>query len=221
MFQATRMENPTISQGETGAAYVDTPRGIFTAGGIWFGTREADLKEYAGELLEKAPLDFLIRQTELWLRFPQTVSLWLIPLLLFSLGIPETVLIVLSTYLVLESTGALLVNRLFSPFLRFMDHVGVQAGLYIITLSVLGASGFHMGVITGLLGFILFRWGLIEKLFKVLFQWFRQKFYPLPYPDQILKSLMIRYALYHRIDLPQLAEMEGDILRRLNRLRKK
>ena len=215
------MENPTIDSGSAGGVYVDTPRGIFTASGIWFASREAELENYAGKLLEKISLERLVKEAEIWIRSAQTLTLWLLPVLLMIQKPLVSVAISFVFYFCWESFGALMVNRLFTPFLRFLDNVAAQAGLYIIVLSMLGMQGQHIAVIAGLVSFILLRWGVLNRLLKNGFEWLRSRFFPLPHPDQILKSLIIRYALYFRIDLPQLAEMERGILQRLNQFRKR
>ena len=78
------MKFPRLHSAET--IFVDTPEGIFTASGVWFRTREASLYAYAGPVFDHEPLPRLLTQAEVWLRSPQTLALWLLPLLLFTMS---------------------------------------------------------------------------------------------------------------------------------------
>ena len=45
--------------GAEAPTFVDMPNGIFTASGVWFHVREADLQEWAGPVLESRPVERL------------------------------------------------------------------------------------------------------------------------------------------------------------------
>ena len=91
------MKFPRLHSAET--TFVDTPEGIFTASGVWFRTREASLHAYAGLVFDREPLTRLLTQAELWLRSPLTLTLWLLPLLLFVITPLQAVLAALVVYI--------------------------------------------------------------------------------------------------------------------------
>jgi hypothetical protein len=94
----------------------------------------------------------------------------------------------------------------------WLDIPVVQGLYYVFVLSALAAQGRYTALAIGLVGFILLRWGLIERALKPLMQPLLRALYTLPLPDQILRALIIRMALNRRQSLPQLDAMQQDIL---------
>src|SRR5690606_26205907 len=66
------------------ATFVETPAGLFTAGGVWFHTSEASLRAYAKSVLQRVPLPELLAQAQVWLRSAQTLALWVLPFVLLA-----------------------------------------------------------------------------------------------------------------------------------------
>ena len=95
--------------------YVDTPQGIYTDALIWFRTREAWLKEYAGAVLEHRPIDKLLYDAAVWLRSPQVLALWLLPVLLIIVDPLRAGVATLVVYLAWQLLGPALVVRRLVP----------------------------------------------------------------------------------------------------------
>lgn len=193
--------------------YVALPGGLVTADGTLFRTSEAALQDYAGAVLEREPLPLLIAQAETWLRSPQTLALWLLPFLLVT-GPPWTAaLVTLAAYIGWTLAAPGLVTR---PLLRgfgWLEQVAGQALLYIGILSWLGQNGHYAALATGLAGFVLLRWGVIGWLLRPL-QPFIDRRYPLRRPDQVLRAIIIRAALKHRLPLPEVDAIAAQMLER-------
>jgi len=198
--------------------FVDTPRGIFTSGGIWFRTREASLREYAGGVLDHVPLPRLLGMAETWLRSGETLVLWLLPALLFE---PVSgVFITLVLYAIWKALLPVLVTRSEIKVFSRLDHVFLQAAYYIIVLSLYGMSGRPAAVWIGLAGFILVRWQLLPRLFDLILQPVWRWMYKAPLADQVMHALIVRMALKYNVRLRDLDLMEAQIRDTLNRKHK-
>jgi hypothetical protein len=94
----------------------------------------------------------------------------------------------------------------------WLDIAVVQGLFYVFVLSALAAQGRYTALAVGLVGFVLLRWGLIERALQPLVQPLVDALYALPLPDQILRAFIVRMALNRRLSLPQLDAMQQDIL---------
>jgi hypothetical protein len=204
------------SLAENHSTYIDTPRGIFTAAGTWFHTTEDALKEYAGPLIERVPISRLIASAESWFRSPGVVIIWATPFLLWNTGLLLTTLADVFLFLLFALWGPLLANQWALPLLRILENVLAQAMLYVASMSFFALGGRFDLMAFGLVLFILVRWGLIEKAFNLSLDPMRKRLYQFPYADQVLKSVMVRAALKHRVSLPELDRMERFIMNNLH-----
>lgn len=199
------------------ATYVDTPNGLFTAAGIWFGATEKDVEQYAGPVLERRSLAWLLGRAEIWLRSPETLALWGLPIFL---TLADPVLAAVATVLLYVGW------RIFGPsfvllpaasVLAVLDHVLLQGLYYVFMLSRLLAMEQLVAVVVGLVGFVLLRWGLAAWATEAVVRPLHGRLYRLPVPDQILRAFITRVALRHRLSLPHLDRMERRILENWNR----
>lgn len=204
------MESSRLHQED--AAYVDTPYGIFTAEGIWFHIREEGLRTYAAALLEDISLEQLLQWAALWMRSPQIVTLWLLPVALWFLPPVAAALLVPGLFMTWRVLSPSVMSETAVRMADWLDVAVVQGLYYVFVLSALAAQGRYAALAIGLIGFILLRWGLIERALKPLMQPLLRALYTLPLPDQILRALIIRMALNRRQPLPQLDAMQQDIL---------
>jgi hypothetical protein len=97
--------------------------------------------------------------------------------------------------------------------LRVLEKPLVQAALYIAVLSYLGAQGSVGAVGVGLAGFVLMRWRVLPLALRPVLKLLRRPLYTLPPPDQVLRAFVLRAALRHDIDLPQLEQLKRDLRR--------
>jgi len=194
-------------------AFLDTPGGLITASGVHFHTTRALLEQYAGPVLEKVGLDTLVGRAEVWLRSGQTVALWSLALLLLVLPSLGAAFAALTIYLAWETLGPSFVSRRLVAVLRVLEKPIVQAVLYIAVLSYLGSQGNVGAVGVGLGGFVLMRWRVLPLALRPVLKLLRRPLYTLPPPDQVLRAFVLRAALRHDIDLPQLERLKRDLRR--------
>lgn len=201
----------------TGTSFVDTPRGIFTAAGVWFRTTQDELERYAGGVLEHESIEQLIERTEVWLRSAQTLTVWLFPAFLLLIDPLPAALAALTIFIGWRSLGPSLVTRSLERVLRVLDFVWLQGAYYVGLLSYFAAVEHFAGVWAGLAGFILIRWGIVEKVTDLLVRLIWGTLYRMPIADQILRAFIIRAALKYHVSLPQLDQLERRIVERFSK----
>lgn len=188
--------------GSAGAvAFVETPSGLFSAGGYWFRTRVSGLEAYAGEVLAREPLHDLIRRAEYILGLPKTLAVWLLVALLVVMPPLVAVLIAVGAYVLASLARPLLAGDWLAAVLRVLENPAVQAFAYVFALSMLAARGEITAVVVGLAGFIVLRWGGLEFLLARPMDKVAAASYDLPMPDAVLRALLVRAAI--RLGVPQ------------------
>ncbi len=199
------------------ASFIETPNGIFTAAGHWFHTTIADLKHYADPVLAHRSIEWLLRMAERWLGSPKTLMLWSIPPLLWTLGVLPTLVIALAVYILFGLWAPVLTSLTVSPLLGLLDQVWAQGLFYIVGMSWFAMNDQFLLMGIGLVLFVLIRWGVVDQLMQPLLRKVHARMYAVPFEDQVLKSVIVRAAMKHRVSLPELDEMERFILNRLTR----
>ncbi len=199
------------------STYVDTPQGIFTDAAIWFRTREASLKEYAGAVLRHRSLSQLLSDAAVWLRSPQTLALWLLPALLLLLNTAQAALTTLLVFLAWHTLGPSLVSRNAIAALRVLELAALQALVYVGALSWMAASDRITAVIVGLASFVLLRWGVLWLVLAPIVKVIRAPLYRMPIPDHVLRAVIVRAALHHRVTLADFSPIEKSITQYLER----
>lgn len=199
--------------------YIDTPYGLLTEGGRWYHVTEQDVQEYAGAVLDHVPLGQLLRWADSWIESARTVVAWALPGMLWGLPAEwaggSAVLLFVAWALLSPALPSLLAVRLVS----MLDHVLAQAFYYVTTMSALAAAEMYAALGVGLLGFVLLRWGVLGAAIGYIVRPLRQMLYPLPVADQVLRGLIVRVALKHRLSLPQVDDITRDILNNLHSYR--
>ncbi len=208
------MKAPTVDKN---ASFIETPNGIFTAAGNWFHTTVEALQAYAGPVLVHKTVAKLLHNAELWLRSPNTLVLWVSPFLLLQFGIAPTILAGVVLYFVFSIWGPLFLTETATPLLSILDHVLTQALFYIVGMSWFAMNSHYALMSTGLLIFILLRWGMIGSLFQPWVQKLRDRMYKVPYEDQILKTVIVHAAMKHKVSLPELDKMERLIMKQIHK----
>lgn len=194
------------------STYVNTPYGMVSADGRWYHIPEGAVREYAGPVLDYVSLDTLVGWADAWIASPRTVTLWGLPVLLGVLPPGWAVGAALALYggwMVLSPAlpwigGVRLVSGL--------SHVGLQALYYALTLSILAGLGQLAAMGVGLVGFVLLRWNIVDRMGGVVRQWVHPRLYPLPVADQVLRALIVRAALKHRVQVSQVEALTTAIL---------
>lgn len=203
-------------QGSSSPPYVDTPYGILTEGGRWYHVTEQDVQDYAGAVLDHVSLEQLLRWADTWVDSAKTIALWGLPLLLWGLptgwAVGGTLVLFLGWALLSPALPSLLAVRA----VALLDHVLAQALYYGITMSAFAAAEMYGAVGVGLGGFVLLRWGVLEWGAGYLIRPLQRMLYPLPVADQVLRGLIVRVALKHRLSVPQVDDITKDIIENLN-----
>ena len=214
-FDVHAMKRLRFHRAET--TFVDTPEGIFTDSGLWFRTREAWLEDYAGAVFDREPLARLLAHAEVWLRSAQTLTLWLLPFFLMVISPLQAALAALVVYVGWRSLGPSFVSRALLHVFRLLDVVLLQAFYYVLILSALAAQEHFVALGVGLGGFILLRWGLVRLATRPIVEWIWGTLYRMPVPDHVLRALIVRAALKHRISIPEFDRIEQEIIKNLKR----
>jgi len=192
--------------------YVNTPYGMVTASGRWYHIPEEGVREYAGDVLEYVSLDQLLRWADAWGRSPRTATVWTLPPLLWVFAPHWAALMALGLFVGWALVSPGLPSLVGARLGTWLDHSLVQAFYYVVVLSALAALEQYGDVVVGLSGFVLLRWGVVEWLLRPLLRPVWRLLYPLPVTDQILRGLIVRVALKHRLALPQVDALTKDIL---------
>lgn len=192
--------------------YVDTPYGIMTAAGHWYHVTEQDLRDYAGDVFEYITLERLLQWADVWVGSATTVVLWALPVLLWSLPDEWAVAGGIVLYIGWAAASPALPSLLAVRAVSALDHVLAQALYYVGVMSAMAAAEQYTEVAIGLSGFVLLRWGVVRWVFEYGLQPLRRRLYPLPVADQVLRGLIVRVALRHRLSLPQVDAITQDIL---------
>jgi hypothetical protein len=193
--------------------YVDTPYGMLTGAGQWYHVREEDVREYAGAVLDHVSLDQLLQWADAWVESPRTVTLWVLPALLWTMPAAWAALTSLSLYVVWATASPSLPTLVGARVGQWLEHVLPQALYYVLVLSMLAGAARYIAVGAGLLGFMLLRWGVVQWALNPLLRPLQRQLYPLPVADQVLRGLIVRVALRHRLSVPQLDAITTDILK--------
>ncbi|MFB6098632.1 MAG: hypothetical protein ABEK84_05890 [Salinibacter sp.] len=195
--------------------YVDTPYGILTEGGRWYHVTKQGVEDYAGAVLDHVSLEQLLRWADTWVDSAKAITLWALPVLLW--GVPVgwaaagALLLFVGWALVSPALPSLLAVRVVSV----LDHVLAQSLYYVFAMSAFAAAERVGAVAVGLCGFILLRWGVLEWAAGYVVRPLQRALYPLPVADQVLRGLIVRVALKHRLSLPQVDDITEDILENL------
>jgi hypothetical protein len=197
--------------------FLDTPRGLVTANGTQYRTNVAQLRAYAGPILDRVGLERLIDLSERTLQAPQTLALVGLPLLLLGLAPAWAALIALSLAALAFVWTPLLAGPSVARAWRVLGLVPVQLVLYLFVLSLLAAQGALTSVAIGLLGFVLLRWGVVTWALDRLLGPLADRLNRLPRPDATLRALIVRTALRSGLPNAQIDAMQRNLIRFLPR----
>jgi hypothetical protein len=199
-------------------SYIDTPRGIFSGAGIWFHTREEQLREFAGDVLKHESIEELLSQTGTWLRSGRVVAIWGLLGALMTVPPLPAVLGALVVYIIWELIGPQLVNRPMIRAFGLLERPGVQMAGYVLGLSLLAHADAYWSVGTGLAGFIFVRWELLSRVADPLIDRVRTFIYVLPVADHVLRLVILRAAMKYDVSQPDIDRMEQEVLELMRRI---
>lgn len=207
------MKNKSSGQAE----YVELPTGLFTAGGLWFHTTEASLREFAGPVIDRVGIEALLSQSGIWYRSADPATAFFFLVMLVLVPPLQAASLAVIFYLIWD---ALLSQFVFPSVIRFTGRLSspfIQGLAYLVVLSRLGTLGHPYAVLAGLVGFVLIRWGVIRSIAGRISRRFGGSKNAIPRTDRILRSLIIQYALSLGITLPSTESYERRVLEIWNR----
>lgn len=202
-----------------GTDFVELPNGIFTADGVWFHTSESLLEEFAPGVLERCPLRQLLADATTWLNLPVTATAWLLPLYLLMTEPAVAGLAGLLTWTFVSVLAPFVVFPSIIRPVRLLSHPIGQGFFYVATLSYFAAAGEFAAAGVGIAGFILLRWGLVDRVLLPVVRLLPAPGPELPRSDQVLRNLVVRNAMRFGVDMPEIDRMERRILQIWNRRR--
>ncbi len=191
--------------------FADTGRFIVTDHGTVYSSTEVSLEEYAPGLLDRVPLGRVLEESDLWLRLPMNLSLWVLPAGLLQGGPWIGATGMVSMYV----AAAVLTPSGFSvyavPVARLLDRVTLQALYFILTLSIMAQTGRFPELWTGVAGFVVLRWSLLSRLLEPAVERAARALYRMPVADQVLRSVITKHAIRLGISIPSLKRIEDDV----------
>lgn len=192
--------------------FVETPHGLFTADGVWFHTTLAQLRDFSPDVVDRVGADRLVTDASAWTRIPTHAAVWVLLLTLMVASPLQAALASLVTHVFLSIWGPLLVRPGGARLAHWLGIALVQGLAYVGVLSALAAGGRLGAVGAGLAGFVLLRWGLVDRLVQPLVRHAPGMTRTLPAPDRTLRNLIIRYAMKMGRNTGEVDRMERRML---------
>ena len=194
--------------------------GLFTADGIWFHTTVDSLTAFAPDVVSRIGLDRLIAEATAWSRIPTHAGIWMLLVVLAVSGTWQAVVASLASFLILAIWGPILVRPGLARAARRIASPIFQGLRYVFVLSALAMSGHLVAMVVGLAGFVLYRWGIVDRVAVPLVERAPGVSTRLPAPDRTLRNLMIRYAFSLGAYTEEVEAMEETMIKLWNYRRK-
>lgn len=208
-----------MTESKSSPYWVDTPAGMLTQEGKRYFTSEKDLAVFAPQVVERVGVGELLRMATAWSRIPTALALLTLLGLLPVWSVWQALAMSVGVWFFLAVVSPSVVFAALCRPARWLGHPVLQGLLFVGVLSLLAAGGNLTGVWVGLMGFILFRWQLPERLLGRLVAVFRKPLSPLPPDDAILRNLTVRLALRYGFDVGGTEHMQQRVLEIMNRHR--
>lgn len=104
---------------------------------------------------------------------------------------------------------SLFFNVPFTPVLSLINKDLFQLIAAALALSYLGINGMHLAAVLGMLGFFLFKVGLLRMLWDKIQS--RDPQNKLPLNDRTLKTILVRYSLYHNLSQKDIKKIDKHV----------
>lgn len=200
----------------TDQLFMETKLGIVTRSGEWFHTTSESIKEYAPGLLEKVPLQVLVKDARAWVRSADSLALTLLLGLLLYVNPWLAALATLAFHWVWYNYKSAIANRWFGSLFAIMNTDAFQVLLALVVLSLFGMWGNYLALGIGIAFFFVFRLGLLNKLWDRL-----TSAKKLSLNDRMLKMLIVKYALHENVAPAGVEQMEQQLQEAALRMKNK
>jgi len=181
-----------------------------------FHTTEADLRGFAPDVVDRYGMDALLKMSAVWYRLPTTKGLMVFIALLPFVALWQAVAAALAVWLFASVVSPSTVFLSLMKPVGWGSHPVVQGLIYVLILSILAAEGRPGAVAAGLVGFIAFRWQILDRLASGIVAFLRRPLSPLPPQDAILRNLMVRAALRYGYSVGGTDTMQRRIIEIMN-----
>lgn len=193
--------------------------GITTSNGNWYHITREGIKKYIPGLLEKYPLEKLIREADSWLKSADMLSLYLFFVLILagSGALVAAIASVIFYLLWYFNTGAM-VMPFAGPLIKILQMDGVVYTLSGAALIYFSFTGAMAAMWTGILLFFLFKVGLLRLGVQYLM---KEREKGTLRADKVLNMLLIRYGMKIGSLTGNIEEMQDELIRVANYHKKK
>lgn len=189
-------------------SYVETSLGIVTTGGNWFHTSSDQIEEMVPQIFEHCTLGELVNAAEIWIKSADSLSLLLYFVLILVVPPVISALLVLSFFLFWYVQKSALVSPYLTTILQWINKDGTLIIISGISLSWLGMTNQFVALAIGILYFFIFKLGLLRWGMDYLYEKVRSG---LPLNDRLFKMLILKYAIRHGIEVPEIEEMDQKV----------
>lgn len=188
---------------------LETPYSTVTSGGHWFHATRDTVREYVPGLLKKFSFEELIAKSVVWIDSADSLALIIYFILAYIVDVWIAALAAFLFHFFWYHQKSAFVNIMFTPILSLFNRDFFQLLLAAVLLSFMGISGMYAAVIVGMIYFILFKVGLLRRLWD----WVETKrdSKKLPLNDRVLKMVLIRYSLYENMPPREIEKMDQQV----------
>lgn len=187
----------------TDQLFMETKLGILTRSGEWFHTSAESIRQFAPGLLEKVPLETLIKDARAWVRSADSLALTMLLGLLLYINPWFATIATLAFHWVWYNYKSAAANRWCGKVFRFMNKDAYHLVIALVVLSLFGMWGNYLALGIGISFFFVFRLGLLNKLWNRL-----TVKRTLSLNDRMLKMLIVKYAMYEDVAPSTVEQME-------------
>ena len=202
----------------TASDFVETPAGIFTRNGNWYFMTTELIKKLSPEVLSHKPLDEIVKDSEIWVRSSDSISVWTFILLIHL--IPESLAFFTAIgVLYLWHLGkSALISRHLTVVVQFLSSETVILVVAVASISYLGVSELYSEMFLSLLFFLVLRFGWLRMLFDRFYQ---QRTGSMTLNDRVMKMVIVKTAIANRLEVPGLSAMEQELIDAMTRNKSK
>jgi hypothetical protein len=193
----------------TSSEFVETPAGIFTRNGNWYYVTSGLIRGISPELLAFKSLDELVSDAEIWVKSTDAVTVLVFILLIQMIPIPLALLTSIGVLYMWQLSKSALVGTYSTTVLKVLTNDGFILISAVASISYLGIQQQYYELFTALVFFMVFRFGWLRKLFDTFYQ---KRSGSITLNDRVMKMVVIKSAIQHRVEIPGLRSMEQQII---------
>ncbi|HYX06594.1 MAG TPA: hypothetical protein VE912_07650 [Bacteroidales bacterium] len=188
--------------------FVETPVGIFTMKGNWFHTSLDKIKQYAPGLTDIYSYEKLIKDSEVWCRSADPVTLIIFMGLTYFWNAYIGGIIALVFFFFWHFNKSAFISYHATRVMKLLDYEFVVIIITVAVLSIKGMNGAYIELIIGFVYFFFLKFGWLRSLVD---KWYDSRKKVVTLNDRVLKMIILQYALYEGIKVKDIENWESDI----------